>query len=126
MILNVVDKNRENYEKILKTYFEGLAVYPDSDVTVILDPENDRNAKLLSVYRIEQDSDLLFEEHGIWSKETGIELSDHRVNSRRRMDLRGKVLKAIFVVKCLTQFFSEQNFVSEILRFKGQKSRRKI
>lgn len=98
MILKVKDENRENYEEILEKYFEDLAMYPDSDVTVILDSENFKCTKILSAYRIQQGSELLFEERGIWSEETGIQFTDRRVNSRRRMNLRGKVLKVIFVV----------------------------
>lgn len=92
----IINKVNETDDDVIT--IEELAVLPDSNV-VIVDFIGDGNCILQQIYKIELTWTNIYENYGFWNKTNGLtDLRSTNVLSRRRKNLKGKVLTASIVL----------------------------
>ncbi|KAJ8675667.1 hypothetical protein QAD02_011453 [Eretmocerus hayati] len=77
----------------LPDYFQNMAWYPDSDVTIGQRIDKD-TFRILSAYRSSSLLDLIIENRGSWRKLKGLDILDTSVASRRRNNIQKTLLRS--------------------------------
>lgn len=94
-----IDDNQtiSTYDDSVLEIFEGLAVYPDSDVVLARRLDGDF-LELTSVYRPSPQRGVIWEDRGNWTVENGVRMKTLDVASARRRNLHQTELKSCIVV----------------------------
>ncbi|XP_018053495.1 PREDICTED: glutamate receptor-like [Atta colombica] len=90
--------------------FEGLAIYPDSDVIFARRFDNDF-LQLTSVYRPSPQRTVIWENRGNWTIKNGLQMSTFDVASARRRNLQQSHLKSCLVM-------TDPNTINHLTDFK--------
>ncbi|XP_043270441.1 glutamate receptor ionotropic, kainate 5-like [Venturia canescens] len=86
----------DNFSWVIEN-FRDLDMLPDSEV-VLSRRMDDDSVAIVSLYRPSAVADLILEDRGYWTKETGLFIRDDVPASRRRQNLRQTHLKACLVI----------------------------
>ncbi|KAI4486594.1 hypothetical protein M0804_005964 [Polistes exclamans] len=89
--------SNSNDLQLIRTIFQNLTAYPDSDVVLARMIQNDF-VQLLSIYRPSPYRNVIFEDRGNWSLTRGILMDNYHVASRRRKNLQLTPLKSCLVM----------------------------
>lgn len=89
----IITNSPDDKEEIAKLFF-NINVFVDSEVIIAT-----KNYILTKIYKLNTESDLIFESFGSWTNTLGLNITEKQlITARRRKNLLGTILNTCIVI----------------------------